>query len=67
MNMSDRKKIIAAVTAGVNAYMESQERGSALSALRGKRPAFNLNLWGTDGRQEIMQGKRMWQMRWFKK
>jgi len=65
--MKDRKKVLAAVTAGVHAYIESQTKESAPFALRGKREAFPPNLWGVDGRQEMMQGKRMWQMRWFKK
>jgi hypothetical protein len=67
MMMDDRKKIIAAVTIGVNAYMGSQKKGAVFSALKGVSPTFRLNLWAVDGRQEMMQEKRMWQMRWFKK
>jgi hypothetical protein len=65
--MRDRKKVIAAVMAGVNAYIESQEKESTLSSLKVRTPGVSLNLWGVDGRQEMMQAKRMWQMRWFRK
>jgi len=65
--MKDKKKVLAAVTAGVHAYIESQTKECAPFALRGRREAFFPNYWGVAGRQEMMQGKRMWQMRWFKK
>jgi hypothetical protein len=65
--MKDKKKVMAAVMAGVDSYLESQEKDAALSTLKRRRSAFTLNLWGVDGRQEIMQAKRMWQMRWFRK
>ena len=62
--MKNRKKVIAAVIGGVNAYIAEQE--STLHA-KERRPCFTPNFWGMNGRQEMMQAKRMWQMRWFKK
>ena len=65
--MRDRSKVMAAVVGGVNAYLEEEKRDEALSKAQGRRNSFTLNLWGIDGRQEMMQAKRIWQMRWFRK
>ena len=57
-----RAKIVAAITGGVAAFMEEEQRGSQQSA-REKTPAATVNLWPVWGREEIMRMRSMWQRR----
>jgi len=66
IDIGRKEKITAAVMGGVNAYIKSEEEGFALSILKGRRSGLTSSSWGMNGRQEMMQVKRMWQMRWFK-
>lgn len=67
MSLREKKKIIAALTAGINAFLETQEKERRLYKLEKVQPLLKMNLWGWDGRKEIMENKRIWQMRWIKK
>ena len=58
----DRAKIVAAIMAGVAAFMQEEERASQEFA-REKRPAPMMNLWSIWGREEMMRMRSMWQRR----
>jgi len=58
----DRKKVVAAIIAGVSACIEEEEgtRGPIMSR---RRPAMAVNLWPVLGREEIMRMRTLWQRR----
>ncbi len=67
MNMTnsarkDRQKVIAAITAGISACIEEEERAKAAAATR-RRPAMAVSLWSVFGREEIMRMRTLWQRR----
>jgi hypothetical protein len=57
-----QKNVVAAVMAGVAAYIEEQER-AADSLPRRRREAAVPSLWPIFGREEIMRMRTMWQRR----
>ena len=59
---SGQKGVIAAVMAGVAAYIEEQERAAELLPRR-RKEAVVTSLWPIFGRQEIMRMRTMWQRR----
>jgi hypothetical protein len=58
----DRKKVIAAIIAGVSACIEEEERGREVIMTR-RRPAMAASLWSVFGREEIMRMRNLWQRR----
>jgi hypothetical protein len=58
----DRKKLIAAIIAGVSACIEEEERArEAVTPQR--RAAMVVALWPILGREEIMRMRTLWQRR----
>jgi hypothetical protein len=55
------KKLVAAISAGVNAYIESQQAAERAARERPSLPT--IDLWSQSGRQEIMRHRQMWQLR----
>jgi len=58
----DQQKVVAAIVAGVSAYLD-EEAGTREPAARRPRQAPSLNLWSLAGRQEIMRMRTLWQRR----
>ena len=58
----DQQKVVAAIVAGVSAYLDEEARARE-SAARRTRQAPLLNLWSLAGRQEIMRMRTLWQRR----
>ena len=58
----DRQKIVAAIVAGVNAYIQGEETAEDLAVDR-RRLAVPMNLWALKGREEIMMLRMLWQRR----
>jgi hypothetical protein len=58
----DRQKVIAAIIAGVNAYIQGEETAEKAAADRG-RLAAPMKLWALKGREEIMMMRMLWQRR----
>jgi len=56
----DRSKVLAAVMAAVNAYLEEE---SARMSERLQRPVPVVNIWPILGREEIMRMRTLWQRR----
>jgi hypothetical protein len=58
----DRKKVIAAIIAGVSACIEEEERAREAVTPR-RRAARAVTLWPVLGREEIMRMRTLWQRR----
>jgi hypothetical protein len=58
----DRQQVVAAIVAGVSAYLEEEAKLREQTA-RPSRPASSLNLWALAGRQEMMRMRTLWQRR----
>jgi hypothetical protein len=58
----DQQKVVAAIVAGVSAYLD-EEAGARESSAQRARPAPLFNLWSLAGRQEIMRMRTLWQRR----
>jgi hypothetical protein len=58
----DRQRVVAAIVAGVSAYIEEEAKVRAQTA-RPTRPASLFNLWALSGRQEMMRMRAPWQRR----
>ena len=58
----DRNKVVAAVLAAVNAYME-EEQAAREAVVPHRRPAPVLSLWHVSGREEMMRMRQLWQRR----
>ncbi len=57
----ENKGLVPAITAAVTAYMNIEKEAVAGVSLRkGQAPA---NIWGIMGRQELMEMRRLWQLR----
>ncbi len=52
--MEDDKGIMAAVLAAIDAYLEEEQLAAQ---------AHKVRIWPTSGREEIMQRRRLWQLR----
>ncbi len=66
--MAEMQKKMAAALAAVNAYLQEEEAraSSELNAGASRQtPLLQPNLWGQSGRQEIMNMRRLIQMRAF--
>ena len=66
--MSEMQKKMAAALAAVNAYLQEEEARSSSDSHVGisrQAPVLQPNLWGQSGRQEIMNMRRLIQMRAF--
>ena len=59
----DRGKILAAVMAGVNAYLEEEASVALAKALPIRKPPVAISLWHTSGREEMMRMRTLWQRR----
>lgn len=57
-----KQKVVAAVMAGIAAYIDEQEKAVAPVPLR-RRDAAPTKLWPILGREEIMRMRTMWQRR----
>jgi hypothetical protein len=65
--MADMQKKMSAALAAVSAYLQDEEAATS-DRQRGHRPAGpqqQLNLWGQSGRQEMMNMRKLIQMRAF--
>ena len=65
--MADLKKKKIAALAAVNAYLQDEEAAAAAQAAqaRSEAPSAGPSLWALSGRQEIMQMRRLIQMKAF--
>lgn len=64
--MADLKKKKIAAIAAVNAYLQDEEAAAALAVLNvPAEPLVGPPLWALSGRQEIMQMRRLIQMKAF--
>ena len=64
--MADVKKKMAAALAAVNAYMQQEEEAAYQAQLAAARPAATgPNLWAIAGRQDIMNFRRLIQLKAF--
>jgi hypothetical protein len=54
--------VVAAIVAGVSAYLEEEAKVREQTA-RPSRPASLVNLWALSGRQEMMRMRTLWQRR----
>jgi len=65
--MADMQKKMAAALAAVNTYMQDEEAQAAAQAqaMVQDRPQYQQNLWGQSGRQEMMNMRKLIQMRAF--
>jgi len=65
--MADMQKKMAAALAAVNTYMQDEEAQAAAQAqaMVQDRPLYQQNLWGQSGRQEMMNMRKLIQMRAF--
>jgi len=52
---------MAAIIAGVNAYIQGEETASRTVTER--KPAVTVNMWPIMGREEIMRMRQLWQRR----
>ncbi|GAB4331026.1 MAG: hypothetical protein Kow0099_02070 [Candidatus Abyssubacteria bacterium] len=55
------KKLVAAIGAGVSAYIQAQQASER--PVRERPPQPGIDLWRQSGRQEIMRHRQMWQLR----
>jgi hypothetical protein len=63
-SQKDRSKILAAVMAGVNAYLEEEASIALAKALPiRKQPPVAISLWHASGREEMMRMRTLWQRR----
>ena len=60
--LKDRQKVIAAITAGISACIEEEERAKAAVVAR-RGPAMAVSLWAVFGREELMRMRTLWQRR----
>ena len=64
--MADNKKKMAAALAAVNAYMQQEEEAAYQAQLAAAKPAATgTSLWALAGRQDIMNFRRLIQMKAF--
>lgn len=64
--MADVKKKMAAALAAVNAYMQQEEEAAYQAQLAAAKPAATgPNLWAIAGRQDIMNFRRLIQLKAF--
>ena len=64
--MADAKKKMAAALAAVNAYMQQEEEAAYQAQLATARPvATGASIWALAGRQDIMNFRRLIQMKAF--
>jgi hypothetical protein len=64
--MADNKKKMAAALAAVNAYMQQEEEAAYQAQLAAARTAVTgPNLWAIAGRQDIMNFRRLIQLKAF--
>ena len=68
--MAEMQKKMAAALAAVNAYLQEEEARTSASShpqvcTSRQAPFFQPNLWGQSGRQEMMNLRRLIQMRAF--
>ena len=61
-SQGDRGKLVAAIVAGVSAYLSEEATGREAPA-RPATPRPVLNLWSLSGRQEVMRMRTLWQRR----
>lgn len=59
----DRKKTIAAILAGVNAFITEEEERSLAITEKFKKPAPQMKIWPILGREEMMRMRTIWQRR----
>ena len=57
----EKKGLVSAISAAVTTYMKLEEE--ALSAASSRKGKALMNIWGVAGRQEIMEMRRLWQLR----
>ena len=55
------KKVVAAISTAVTAYVQSQR--VAEQAARARRSRRVADIWNRSGREEIMRNRQMWQLR----
>ena len=64
--MADMQKKMGAALAAVSAYLQDEEAAASLQAKpENAGPHMQLNLWGQSGRQEMMNMRKLIQMRAF--
>jgi hypothetical protein len=64
--MADAKKKMAAALAAVNAYMQQEEEAAYQAQLAAAKPAATgASIWALAGRQDIMNFRRLIQMKAF--
>jgi hypothetical protein len=64
--MADAKKKMAAALAAVNAYMQQEEEAAYQAQLAAAKPvATGASIWALAGRQDIMNFRRLIQMKAF--
>jgi hypothetical protein len=59
-------KVMAAISAAIDAYLEEEAAALTVSAAEvapSAAPYASINLWALAGRQDVMFTRRMWQMR----
>jgi hypothetical protein len=59
----ERGKIIAAVMAGISAYLEEESCVALAKTIPVRKPAVAINLWHVSGREEMMRMRNLWQRR----
>jgi len=57
-----KRKVVAAIMAGIAAYVDEQEKAVVLVSQQ-RRDAAPAKLWPILGREEIMRMRTMWQRR----
>ena len=57
-----REKVIAAILAGVNAFMQDEKQVGETATGR-HRPSLDTKIWPILGREEMMRMRTMWQRR----
>jgi hypothetical protein len=62
MALADKRGVMAAVMAAVNAYLEEEER-ARLAVAPEARPLAPISLWRVFGRQEGMRPRAAWRRR----
>jgi len=59
--MKDRKKVMAAIMSAVSSYLQEEE--AARAEMPAVRAPVLASVWAMAGRQDIMQMRRLWQLR----
>jgi hypothetical protein len=63
---SINRKVMAAISAALGAYLEEEAAvltAPAAEAAPSAAPYASINIWAIAGRQDVMFTRRMWQMR----